>query len=197
MSGFTHQSRQPHHPQIASLALGVAATRQFPWCRSGDMRVKVGRVERQHIRRQLEAPNYRAGDLDLRPLQLLLRDLGGQSVKRLPGERGGRQARHAWNARFQKRSKMALARRLTGSLYRNGEHHLANRRTTPRSFQATGLINELDQIQLLSDPYQSTHVADQSRPHRMCRTQVGDRSGICRAQNGLSCERSLLGGIPQ
>ena len=97
MSRLAHQSRQSDHPQIASLALGVAAARQLPWCSGGDMRVKVGRVERQHVRRQLEAPNDRAGDLDLRLLQLFIRDLGGQSMKRLPGKPGGRQARHAWN----------------------------------------------------------------------------------------------------
>jgi hypothetical protein len=57
---------------------------------------------------------------------------------------------------------MALACRLTGSLYRYGEHHLANGRTAPWSLETAGLIDELYQIQLFGDPNQSTHIADQS-----------------------------------
>ena len=90
MSGLTNQSRQSHYAQILSLALGVAPPRQLSRSRGGDIRVKVGGVEGQHIRRQLETPDSRAGDLDLRSLQLLIGDLRGQPVKRLPRERRGR-----------------------------------------------------------------------------------------------------------
>ena len=92
MSGLTHQSRQSHHTQITSLALGVAAPRQFAWRGRRDVRVKVGRVERQHVRRQLEMADGRAGDLDLRILQLRIGHLRGQSMKRLSAKRSGRQA---------------------------------------------------------------------------------------------------------
>jgi hypothetical protein len=94
MSRLAHQGRQSHHPQIAALALGVAALGQFSGGGGRDVGVEVGRVERQHVRRQREAPDGRAGDLDLRLLQLLLGDLGGQPVERLPGEGRGRQARY-------------------------------------------------------------------------------------------------------
>ena len=90
MPRLTNQSRQSHHAQIASFALGVAAARQFSWCGGRHVRIKIGCVERQHIRRQLEVPDNRAGDLHLRFLQLLIVDLCGQPVKRLPGERRGR-----------------------------------------------------------------------------------------------------------
>src|ERR1039458_6360709 len=92
---------------------------------------------------------------------------------------------------------MALGCWRTGSLNSHGEHHFANRRAAARGLQTTGLINESDQIQLLSDPYQGTDVADQSRPDGTGRSQVGHRGWICRAQHGLSRERPLLGGIPQ
>src|ERR1022692_2094996 len=92
---------------------------------------------------------------------------------------------------------MALGCGCAGSLYSHGEHHLANGRARAWGLQTAGLINELDQIQLLSDPYQGTDVADPSRPNGTRRSQVGDWGWICRAQHGLPRERPLLGGIPQ
>jgi hypothetical protein len=94
----------------------------------------------------------RAGDLDLRILQLFLSDLRGQSVKRLAGKRRGWQARYPRHQRFQKGRQMALGRRRTSSLYGHGEHHFTNRRTVSRFPQTTGLIDELNQVQLLGDP---------------------------------------------
>src|SRR5471030_2614742 len=84
MSCLTHQSCQSHYAQITSFAFGVPAPGQFSWRGRRDVRVKIGRVERQHVRRQLEMLDGRAGDLDLRILQLLISDLRSQSVKRLP-----------------------------------------------------------------------------------------------------------------
>jgi hypothetical protein len=55
----------------------VAAARQLACGGGCDIRVKVGRVERQHVRRHLEAPDYGAGDLDLGLLQLFVGDLDG------------------------------------------------------------------------------------------------------------------------
>jgi hypothetical protein len=143
MACLTHQSRQSYHAQIASFALGFAAACQFSWSGGGDVRVKVGGIERQHVGRQFEVPDGRAGDLDLRLLQVLISDLRGQPVKRLPGESRGRQARHPRYTRFQKDRQMAFGGRRTSTLYRHGEHHLAHGRT--------------------GDPYQSSHVADPSR----------------------------------
>src|ERR1019366_8406943 len=80
----------------------------------------------------------------------------------------------ARNTGVQKGSKMALGCWRTGSLNSHGEHHFANRRAAARGLQTTGLINESDQIQLLSDPYQGTDVADQSRPDGTGRSQVGE-----------------------
>src|SRR6266404_5386246 len=152
MPCLTDQSRQSHHAQIASLALGVPAPGQFSWGGSRDVRIKIGRVERQHVRRQLEMLDGRAGDLDLRTLQLLIGDLRGQSVKRLSGKCSGWQARYPRYRRFQKSRQMALGGWRTGSLYCHGEHHLTNRRTVSRFPQTTRLIDELDKVQLLCDP---------------------------------------------
>jgi hypothetical protein len=117
------------------------------------VRVKIGRVERQHVRRQLEILDGRAGDFDLRILQLLLFDLRRQTVKRLPGKRRSRQARYPRYRRFQKGRQMALGRWRTGPLYGHGKHHLPHCRTIRRSPQTTRLIDEPDQVQLLGDPY--------------------------------------------
>ena len=103
----------------------------------------------------------------------------------------------AWNARFQKGGKMALGPWRTGSLHCYGEHHLANCWTAARCLQAAGLINQFDQVQLLSDPHQSAYVANQSGPDRTRQSQIGHRGRICRAQYRLASEGPLLGGIPQ
>jgi len=142
----------------------VAAACQLSGCCGGDKRVKVGGVERQHIGRQLKAPKDRTSDLDLGFLQVLSGDLSSQAVKRLSGKGGAWQARYARKTGVQKGSQMALAGGRTGPLNSHGEHHLANSRTVARGFQTTSLINEFDQIQLFSDPYQGADVADQSRP---------------------------------
>jgi hypothetical protein len=152
MSCLTHQSRQSHHTQIASLAFGVPAPGQFSWCGSRDVRIEIGRIERQHVRRQLKMLDGRAGDLDLRILQLLIGDLRRQSVKRLAGKRRGGEAGHPRYRRFQKGRQMAFGGRCTGSLYCHGEDHLTDRGTVSRLTQTTRLIDEPDQVQLLSDP---------------------------------------------
>src|SRR5476651_946639 len=152
MSCLTHQSCQSHYAQITSFAFGVPAPGQFSWRGRRDVRVKIGRVERQHVRRQLEMLDGRAGDLDLRILQLLISDLRSQSVKRLASKRRGWQAGYPWYRRFQKSRQMAFRRRRTGSLHCHGEHHLTHRRTVSRFPQTTGFIDEPDQTQLLSDP---------------------------------------------
>ena len=153
MSRLAHQSRQSDHPQIAAFALGVAAARQFPRCGGGDMRVKVGRVERQHVGRQLEAPNDRTGDLNLRLLQLCIRDLGGQAVKRLPGELEGWQTRHARGTHDSRKAARWHLPVGTQACCTATASTISTRRTALRGLQTTGLINKLDQIQLLSDPH--------------------------------------------
>lgn len=50
----------------------------------------------------LESPGGRAGDLDLRLLQLLIADLRGQPVVGLAGECRGRQARHPRQTRLER-----------------------------------------------------------------------------------------------
>src|SRR5258708_702077 len=126
MSCLTHQSRQSHYPQIASLAFGMPAPGQLAWCGSRDVRVEIGRVERQHVRRQLEMLDGGASDLDLRILQLFIRDLRGQSVKRLAGKRGRWEAGYPRYDRFHKGGQMAFGRRRTGTLDCHGQHHLTN-----------------------------------------------------------------------
>ena len=99
-------------------------------------------------------------------------------MKRLPGEPGGRQARHG--------ERMIPKRQRDGIWLTAHQARCTATASTisptvgpPRgAFRPAGLINELDQIQLLGDPNQSTHIADQSRPDRLRRTQVGDRGGI-------------------
>ena len=72
-----------------------------------------------------------------------------------------------------------------GPLYRHGEHPLANRWATMRRLQTTGLIHQLDPIQLLSDPYQSTDVADQSR--RTVRVEPKSATGAGSAEPHTAC----------
>ena len=153
MPRFADQRRQPYHAQVASLALRVPAPRPVSGSGGGDVCVKVGSVERQHIGRQLKPPYHRSCNLDLSPLQLLITDPCRLPVKRLPGECGGRQAGDAWQARFEKSCQMAFGRRRTGTLYRHGEDHFAYRRP-PRGYpRRTRLIDEPDQIELLGNPY--------------------------------------------
>jgi hypothetical protein len=59
------------------------------------------------------------------------------------------------------------------------------------------MIDELDQVQLLGDPYQSPDVTDSPRPNRARRCQVGYRWRIGWTQHRLAREGALLGGIPQ
>jgi hypothetical protein len=92
---------------------------------------------------------------------------------------------------------MAFAPWRTGPLHRYGEHHLAYRRTIGGTGYATRLIDELDQVQLLGDPYQSPDVTDSPRTNRARQCQVGYRRRIGWTQHRLACERPLLGGIPQ
>ena len=122
MPRLTHQSRQSHHAQIASFALGVAAARQFSWCGGRDVRVKVGSVERQYVSRQLKPPHRRAGDPDLGPFQLRIADLRRPAVKFLPRKCPGRQARMAF---FSARSTMLLSRGTPGFSRNAARWHLA------------------------------------------------------------------------
>ena len=92
---------------------------------------------------------------------------------------------------------MAFGRWRTGPLHRYGEQHLADRRAVGRTCETTGLIDELDQVQLLGDPHQRPDVADSSRPNRARRRQVGYRRRIGWTQHRLAREGPLLGGIPQ
>ena len=62
MSGLTHQSRQSHHTQVTSLALGVPTPGQLTGRGGRDVSVKIGCVKRQHVHRQLEMLDGRAGD---------------------------------------------------------------------------------------------------------------------------------------
>ena len=90
MPRLTHQNRQSHYAQIGSLALGVTSARKLSRCRGGDVSVEVGRIERQQIRRQLEPCGGSAGNLNLRRLQVLIRNLRCQPVECLPGKCGRR-----------------------------------------------------------------------------------------------------------
>jgi hypothetical protein len=91
---------------------------------------------------------------------------------------------------------MTLRRRRTGPLNRYGENHLAHRRPVGGCTQRTSLINELNQIQLLGDPYQCPPITDPLGAYSAQRPQVGDGRRISGPQHSLACEGSLANGIP-
>ena len=53
-----------------------------------------------------------------------------------------------------------------------------------------------DQIQLLGDPDQGSHVADGARVHRAGGAQIRDGWGCRRPQHDLACDRTTAGGVP-
>jgi len=166
MPGLAGQHRQSDDAQIAPLALGLAAPRQFPAGGGGDVRVEVGGVECQHVGRQLEALDGGAGNGDLGILQLRRRDPSGQPVKGLPGEGRSRQAGGPRHTGFQEFRQVAFRRRGTRALDGNREHHLADRRTGAPRHRSAGPIDELDQVELLGHPKQRSRVTDASRSDR-------------------------------
>src|SRR5258708_16589888 len=92
---------------------------------------------------------------------------------------------------------MAFGRWRTGPLHRYGEHHFADRWTVAGNCYTTGLIDKLDQVQLLGNPHQSPDVTDSPSTNRARRGQVGKWGRIGWAQHCLPRERPLLAGIPQ
>jgi len=91
---------------------------------------------------------------------------------------------------------MALGSRRTSPLYRHGNDHLADCRAILGARLTTGPINESDQVQLLGNPHQSADITDPLGADSANQTQIRDRRRIGRAQNGLSCERTLPDWIP-
>jgi hypothetical protein len=49
MTGLADEQAQANHAQVAALALGMTTPRQLAGGRRRDVRVEVGRVERQHV----------------------------------------------------------------------------------------------------------------------------------------------------
>jgi hypothetical protein len=67
VSGLAHQDPKPDHAKVTPLALCMPTASQRARGRRGDVGVEVGRVERQHIRRQAEPAHRRLCDRNLRP----------------------------------------------------------------------------------------------------------------------------------
>jgi hypothetical protein len=91
---------------------------------------------------------------------------------------------------------MAFGRRRTGPLHGHSKDHLAYGWPLRGGAQSTCLIDPLDQIQLLSDPHQRSHISDAARADRAHGCQVGHRWRIGGTQDGLVCEGTLANGIP-
>jgi hypothetical protein len=86
-------------------------------------------------------------------------------VKLLARESCCREASHARQAtRLQKSFQMAFGRWRTGSLHGHSKDHLAYGWPLRWGAQSTCLIDPLDQIQLLSDPHQRSHISDARVP---------------------------------
>ena len=128
---------------------------------------------------------------------MLIRDLRGLPVKRLPAERRRRQTRYPRHARIQEGRQVALGRRITRSLHRHGQHHLPDRGPVSRSVYATRLVNELDQVQLFGHPHQRPDITDPPRGHGPRQTQIRHRRRIRRPQYRLPGEGPLPNRIPQ
>ena len=197
LSGLTHQHRQAHHPQVAPFAFRVSAARQGSGSRGRNVRVKVRRIERQHVRRQLEPPHRRPRQFDLRPLQVLVRDLRRQAMKSLPAKRRGGQAGHPRHTGFQEGRQMTLRRGLTGALHGYRQYHFPDRGAAGRSLHPARSVDHPDQVQLLGDPHQRPDVADPLCTHRPRQSQIGHRRRVGRPQHGLARERALPNRIPQ
>ena len=106
------------------------------------------------------------------------------------------EASHARQARLQKSCPMAFGRRRTGPLHGHRKDHLAHGWPLRGGAQSTCLIDPLDQIQLLSDPHQRSHISDAAGADRAHGCQVGHRWRIGGTQDGLACEGTLANGIP-
>jgi hypothetical protein len=92
---------------------------------------------------------------------------------------------------------MVLRCGCTRSLHRYRHYHLSDCHTIRGPPDTTGLVDELYQIELLGDPYQSPDITNSPRSNRARQCQVRHRWRIRRAQYGLSREWPLLLGIPQ
>jgi hypothetical protein len=163
----------------------MTPARQLPWGRRRDVRVEVGGIERQHIRRKLEPPHRRPREGHLRRLQLLLGHLLRQPVKRLPAERLIRQAREPRDAAAKKVSQVALRPGPACALDRHGQHHLPHRRPLLGPKAAAGAIDVLDEVQLLGDPHQRADVPHRAGADGLRRLQVRHPRRIRRPQDGL------------
>lgn len=78
-----------------------------------------------------------------------------------PGDTTTRQARYPRQARIQKVSQVALGARQTRPLDGDGDRQLAHRRVALGANISAGPVNVPDQIQLLGDPGQCPHIAEQ------------------------------------
>ena len=87
MTGLADEQAQANHAQVAALALGMTSTSQLASGRRRDVRVEVGRVERQHVGGQLEPPDRSLRKLDLCHLELALGHRLRDAMERLACER--------------------------------------------------------------------------------------------------------------
>ncbi len=190
------QHPQPHHPQVAALALGVSAPRQLPGRRRRNGGVEVGGVEGEHLRRKLEARHRRARDGQLRAFQLLRGDAGRAAMKRLPGEALDRQAGNPRHTGIEERSQIALGAGRTRALQRHPERQLPHRGPLRRSGRAARLVDQPHDIKLLGHPAERTGIAHALDAHRARLGEVGDRRRVRRAEQHLARHGLLLAGIP-
>ena len=196
MPGLADQQAQPHHTQITTFALGMTALGQLARRDGGNVRVEIGRVEGQHIRRESESRNGRLGNRHLCLFQSLLVNLLGYPMKRLTAEGRARQTRQARHAGIQKVAQVTFGSRRAGSLNGHRDSQLANGRTVFRPKVAAGPINMRNEFQLLGDPDQSPDVADGPRPNGARGGQVRDWRTYGGPQHDLAGDRTPADRVP-
>jgi hypothetical protein len=175
----------------------VASLSQVARRRRGDVRVEVGGVEREDIRRQLEPARRRPRHRQLRLLQVPVGHLPGRPIKRVACEGRRRQARHPGHTALQKPGKVALGRRRARALDGDRDHDLAHRRPAHRPWQPAGRIDGPHQVELLRHPEQRPDIADALGARRPRAREIDRRGRVRRPEDGLAGERALPGGIPE
>src|SRR5216110_323452 len=127
MAGLAYQQSEPDDAQVVSLALRMSPLGEFARGRRRDMRVEVRRVERKHVRRQLERLHRSAREIDLCDVDLIRSYPGREAVERLTTEGTCWEARDSCERSIQKLREVSLGPWRGGPLHGNREHHLANR----------------------------------------------------------------------
>src|SRR5882724_9871232 len=107
----------------------MATPRKLSLRRGRDMRVEVRGVERQHVGRELEAPDRRPCERNLCGFQLLVRHPLGDAIERLTCKLRGLQTRDTRQALLEELRQVSLRPGRAHPLECHRKYHLAYRRS--------------------------------------------------------------------